>query len=879
MPLALSSDDVTTRIPDGIDQSAISETMQEEGNTEKLWDDLEFIPDKPNCKTWEEFNDGQTVAHRPMFISEAGSSAYDSLLQETVDYLQLGNSDIALVNQQAYFSCLLHVALAQESELFKKDDQSVEFASTLANIRIPGYSRQVLSDVEKECAACGKVAMDLALFSKQLYSQQPSHCAVAFASAINQVLEAVRKHAVIDAPAPRSILNLQNTIRNMFAILRPLEILSREMNGSSTDEEVLTILFNYASLSDNSDTYTRDVSREMLQIVSQTWIEFIEEWIGTRPERGIPLTLKDIGAAKGFVKVDMESFTDDFGREVQSVDFAIVEASVPEFMPADVATCVFQTGRNLRFIKTFHPSHVLAQDGIMAKLTPPKASWLYNWSNILQLETEMAAYRDRVAAAIASVSRDGMIHEVPPTSRYEPVALEFFGYSDTELEARLQASIHALNKPPQYQEQNDAFSEIIQKRLQEETASVVTAGQEPHWSLVPALSFGSIALIQAQLVGRASLKLLFDKHDLHMHLNLQHQFQLLGNGIFCSRLSHALFDPDLETTERRAGVAREGGVMGLRLGGRDTWPPASSELRLALMGVLKESCDSVAATGTSRYVRGQQELPGDLSFAIRDLPEEDIQRCKDVDSLEALDFLRLSYTTPPELSAIFTPMVLVQYDRIFKLLLRVLRMLYTVNMISRDINFGWGRFSYVDDVRYRFVREANHIVTCISAYFLDSGVSIPWKKFEQGLKKIRSDLDIPFAQQGAMSDVTGPQQVHELQEIMLQQITQNLFLRKRQQPILELLEGMFSCILRYAKYTRLEELRRHKEILELEEPTAIYNDFKKHVQMFLIVCRELSEKAKLSTGGKDRDMAQDSADAGLLLQLLAKLDLFDYYAN
>lgn len=879
MPVALGSDAATTQIPDDNDKSTAEETIEEDNNADKIWEDLEFVPEKPNCKTWEDFNDRRTVAHRPMFLSEAGSSAYDSLLQEPEDYLQLGNSGVRLVNQQAYFSCLLHVALAQESELFKKDERSAEFISTLANIRIPGYSRQVLYAVEQECAACGKLAMDLATFAKKVYSQQPSHCAVAFASTVIQVLDVIRKHAVVDTPTPKSILNLQNTIRSMASILRPLEILSREMNDSSTDEEVLTILFNYASISDNSDTYTRDISREILQIVSCTWVEFIEEWIGTRPERGIPLSRKDIGTGKGFVKVGTQTFIDDFGREIQDVDFVMVEANIPEFMPPEIAASIFQTGRNLRFIKEFHPQHSLARDDVLSELAPPKASWLYNWSDILQLGAEAAAYRDRAVGAIESAPQNKSPQEVPVLGSAAS-ALTFFGCSDDELEARLQVSMQTLNLPPQHPQRDGPLAGIIQRRLQAETASAVTAGQEPHWSLVPVLSFGNLALIQAQLVGRESLKLLFDKHGLHMHLKLQHQFQLLGNGLFCSRLSHALFDPDLETTERRAGVAREGGLMGLRLGGRDTWPPASSELRLALMGVLKETCDSVTVVaGKSSHTRGQQELPGDLSFAIRDLSEDDIQKCRDVDSLEALDFLRLSYTSPPELSAIITPMALLQYDRIFRLLLRVLRMLYTVNMIFRDINFGWGRFSYVDDVRYRFVREAHHIVTCISAYFLDSGVSIPWTKFEQGLDRVRSELDIPFAQQAATTAIIGPQQVCELQETMLDQITQNLFLRKRQQPILELLEGMFGCILRYAKYMRLEELRRHQELKELEEPAAIYNDFKKHVQMFLIVCRELAEKARLSAGSRDRDSARDTADASLLSQLLTKLDLYDYYAT
>ena len=71
-----------------------------------------------------------------------------------------------------------------------------------------------------------------------------------------------------------------------------------------------------------------------------------------------------------------------------------------------------------------------------------------------------------------------------------------------------------------------------------------------------------------------------------MHLGLQRSFHLLGDGVFVSRLTAALFDPEQASTERERGVMRSGTGMGLRLGSRGTWPPASSELRLALMGIL-----------------------------------------------------------------------------------------------------------------------------------------------------------------------------------------------------------------------------------------------------------------------------------------------------
>lgn len=834
----------------------------------------------PSCKAWEDFNDGLTLAHRPMFISEAGSAAYDRLLAEPEDFLNMKNAEVPVVEQTAYLSALLQLALAQDSRLFRREPNTTTFVPVLGRMRIAGYSALIIEELEKESAACGKAMLDLASFAKRIYNKRASRCIVAFASAITRTIQLVHEAVILNTSPPKSILQLQHIIRNIAAVLRPFQKVSREMNTSSTDEEMLTILYNYASLSDNDESYARDVSRELLQTISRSWIEFMEEWMGTANETGVLLSKTDVGSRKGFIAVVAETVTDDFGREAEDVDYRLVQSGLPEFLPNDIAQSLLQAGRNLRFIRSFHPAHLLARQEAVVSQRPPKVQWVYCWADVLELAQEVKSYRERLVAAIANYDTAA----IPPQTELSDAAdvLQFFGASQDELEKRFAASMQLLSQPAQTNKDCDVMGDIIRCRLVSESSPVVNADEEPHWALLPALSFGSLALAQAQVVGRECIKLMFDKHNLLGHLQLQRSFQLLGNGMFCSRLSHALFDPDLEASERQRGVAREGGVIGLRLGGRDTWPPASSELRLALMGVLKESHMNETDSAWKYTFRDTQEMPGDLSFAVRDLSEEEIAKCMDADSLEALDFLRLSYTSPPELQAIITPMHLLQYDKIFKLLLRVLRMLYVTNVIFRDVNLGWGRFSFVNNVRYRFVRESQHAVSCIASYFLDVGVAGPWASFERSLANIRADLDKPFAAEITASSVTGPEHIQELHSAMLQQITQNLFLRKRQVPILELVEGLFTCILKYKKYIRLEDLGRLEEVRALQTPEGLYQDLKQHLQMFLVVCRQLSDKAKASSAKKAEESERDEqgiSGAGKLEQLLTKLDFYDYYAQ
>jgi hypothetical protein len=451
------------------------------------------------------------------------------------------------------------------------------------------------------------------------------------------------------------------------------------------------------------------------------------------------------------------------------------------------------------------------------------------------------------------------------------------------MEQRLLESMNQLNQPLETTSSNDSLSRIVR-------ASLSSAGEEdagasdntPHWSLIPVLSFGGIAAVQARIVNRESLRLLFEAHGLQAHLKLQRDFQLLGNGLFCSRLSHALFDADLETAERQAGVAMEGGVMGLRLGRRDTWPPASSELRLALMGVLIEAYDSQRAARipvSTRIGSDDATLPGDMSFAVRDLSEEEIDKCMDPDTLEALDFLRLSYTTPPELRSIITPAHLMYYDRIFKLLLRILRMLFTVNELYRDTNSRLNTW-FEDNASYRFVRESQHFVSSIATYFLDSGVAIPWQTFERKLHSIREDLNKP-----ALSGETlaySPDQLCGMHSLLLERILHALFLRKRQLPVLKLLEEMFSLILQFAKGSRLQALGKVGEAEAAFDSAKMYSELRKKLQVFITVCRGLSEKARASSKTTNEGIAFDDfgiGDDSLVAQLLTKLDMSDYYCR
>ncbi|ERT02616.1 hypothetical protein HMPREF1624_00917 [Sporothrix schenckii ATCC 58251] len=441
--------------------------------------------------------------------------------------------------------------------------------------------------------------------------------------------------------------------------------------------------------------------------------------------------------------------------------------------------------------------------------------------------------------------------------------------------------------------------------------------------------FETAIAAQSRHINRECMRLLFGVHGVRKHIELQREFQLLGNGMFCSRLSHALFDPDQAGAERSTGIELSSGGLGLRLSSRngENWPPASSELRLALMGVLAESYYQGRKSESNEIpasagAGGKHELPGGMSFAVRDLSVEEMDRCMDPDSLEALDFLRLSYKPPSALLSIITPDILAKYDRVFLLLLRVLRMYYLVNQLFEDDLQSRVRnraprpgpsrnksyFGHEENVCMRFRIESRQFVANIMAYFLTTGVDTPWKRFEAWLDDVQQGLAEPEQEQGtttatnsAQADQASPDKLRERHEQALDEIMLALLLRKRQQPLLFLLQGIFGLILEFAKGSR--ELSRaegtgiggHKSsedaalgaLLTAHQVKAkkLYASFRKKVAAFLAVCRGLSEKEAESVARKDYQQQQEYQDGSRagegssLSKLLLMLDYNGSYSS
>ncbi|KAI0479004.1 hypothetical protein GGR56DRAFT_632916 [Xylariaceae sp. FL0804] len=856
-----------------------------------LCDNVPWQASAAEFKTWDGFEKSTAAPNTSLFITEAGAAAYDAALTSTEDPLGLKNTAHSVVQTNPYAAGLLALVLGRGSVFFSWDDRKGCFTPNLDKMRILGHSTEVLRGLQACCLESGSATRFLSTYVRLTYRTHPSAVRVALAKSVDVLLLAVQRQFGYRGRRTRSLLQLQALVKPVHTILTYFKALVTKSSRCRTDEKILSLVFEEARALDDGSTLLSSLMRDVLSRASEPWTDFAEKWIGVKPEEGIQLT-KD-GPGKSFVKVENIALTDDFGFETEEPDYVLDENRMPSFIAGETATTMFEAGRNLRLLRTHHPDHPLCDTALVLSSNPPCFKWRFDWESMSQLQEAAVSYerhlfgkiRDWVPGtnSILTQYARGTMQNSEADGR-----LQFFGHDSAQLEGRFLASIELLNQPPFAVFEQNSLSNLVETGLCRQTNDLQQSNAEfaPHWSLIPLHSFNPLVAAQARIINREYMRLLFRDHGLREHIRVQKEFQLLGSGLFCSRLSHALFDPDLDTAERQAGVAMTGGVMGLRLNGRESWPPASSELRLALMGVLNESYLPEPASEPPRPVKEAQALPGDLSFAVRDLSPEEIDKCLDPSSLEALDFLRLSYKAPAPLSPIISTAILVKYDKIFRLLLRILRMLYVVGQLYRDTSKGMNQGLEVTDTWLRFRFEAQHFVTSISTYFFDTGIEIPWKHFETMLdgEESRVHADTPDY---IDAHVLSPDGVREVHEQTLDHIMSVLLLRKRQQPVLYLLEEIFALILRFSHQVQLEVAGKVEGGATSSLIRRIYETFKKKLDIFITVCRGLGEKGEgmgnrparreMAMGGSKRDEGRGKENT--IERLLMMLEMSGYYSR
>ena len=767
---------------------------------------------------------------------------------------------------------LLQLGLGRDSLLFRYDQEKETFQPYIGDGRMSGYSLEAFKSLSDTFIGYGNQTRRLRSFIEEAQvSGRSSPALVALVGSFSAILATVQVENGNVPNSSRSLLELQSLFEKPGLILAWLSDIVRKVNGANTDEELLSRLFQVAENSEHTAAWLRPMVFQILASASRPWLESAGDWLGLNTKSGF----RSQGHPPSFVKVTEGAQKLEAGRGVSECEYEFNPLSMPSFIAEEDARIIFETGRSLRMLEAHRPEHLLLRPPLSSSIEKPSLEWQFSWAQVEKIQARAKEYELNLQKAIKDFDLLGQIapleHEHGGDSKQN--GIETAGLSEEMAKAYISASIAAFEKP--LPALTAGFSDEPSNLSTFDGCGTSDMPEEeiftPPTSLLPVLSFNPFISAQAHLINQACLRLLFKEYNLRSHFSILNRYSLFGDGVFASRLSHALFDPEIPTAERRRGHSRAG-TSGLKLGSRETWPPASSELRLALMGILTDSYWDTGLRESASLFR--EELPGGLSFAIREMSEDELQRCMDPNSIEALDFLRLQFKPSSPLDVIITPSSLLKYDAVFKLLLRAVRMLFVVSQLFQDTK---DRARCSDFKAQRFRIESHHFVSAICSYFFD-GVQANWSILEQKLKDTEKELD-----RGGTESIS---KLREFHERVLDRMMFTLILRKRQAQVMKLVEDIFSLILHFARHTRSEASGLISDADQTTNVAQMYEKFKKKARVFISVCRGLSERREqggTTSHNNLHDLSRDeeiSEDGGNTIgQLLLKFEMSWFYAR
>jgi len=815
--------------------------------------------------------------------------------------------------------------------LFTLDKASNRFRQAVEDGRMSGYTLASVQSLVQDFLELGNAVVGLQAFVDKTYAAHaPVQGLVALANATSVVLSAIEGYVTYQGDNVKSLLQLQNLYeRPRQIVLAVKEIV--DIAGSATlKEDLANTVFIKVQGMEESHQPILEILLQILARVSRPSLEMIEIWTGLR--RGLGSIELDFHTAQHNRPSDQTelstiALTADPGE-------SMVEKYLPTFISEETLTLIMETRKCLGYLNAHHPDHRLLKPETF-DIVPPQLEWKFAWEDIERIAKSAKEYESSLLAAVEECRHGHKVRSSGSADKQYAVPLvdQPFAWEDGDPLRYLEVSLNALDAPPVSGALPDKLFDITILHLENKAHFRPTPlSLSPPLSLTPRLSFSPLLHAQHNLLASAALYAILSQHDLRTHLNLHHAFSLCASGHFTSRLTSVLFSPDIEAAERHSGVSRIGrsGVgMGLKLGSgaRRDWPPDSSELRLALMGILGESwqamCNPSKTTSKSINSRNnshetihqprEADFPGNFSFSIRHLPESEIQNVLDPHSIFALDFLKLSYTPRPSLAPMFPPKILETYDRIFRLFLRLLRMSFVVTQLyltttttsrshlrstrsARHHNHNSElppHHPAADDhlLRTRFRIEATHFITILSAHF-SSCAEASWQNFQTHLDELERQLATPAPSQSSSPSSSPPApppppnnkhnhnapaaaatlaSLTSLHASTLTSITASLLLRKRDREPVKLLEGICEDILCFAEFSVHGSGGGSGRDADADVG-KLYESFRGGVRQFMEVCWRMGEGEK--GGGNGEDEGAISAR-----ELVGKLDVGGYYAR
>lgn len=803
-----------------------------------------------HLRTWRGFQGKSSQECRSSLVSDNDAQYFDSILAAQDD------SDGTVMEPKTVFDGLVQLCLGRESTFFVFVAEDESFALRIDDGRMSGLSRPSFKSLYSTFLRQGNTTRNLHSFtSRHQRCESTSPTLVAIATAVSTLLEQLECQFLEASHDFNSLLQIQDLSKAQTRILEHLMDITSQVCSVDLEHDVLSLLFDVAQHAEHSSLDIREASLRILIAASAPWETAVNHCLGLVPN---PLVQSAFGEQVLDISSKDSAAADP---EIDSIDgfHALGFPKVPKFISRNESVMISELVQNLRLLQAHTPRHPILNLSSFMTTRDVRITWRTSWHSVEGMIEQIKEYKTEVQKATKAFDLGESFHEsIEVRAKIMPNNDIFSPMSKTSAMQYIHDSVTRIEASPGTSSRNDRFQGSLSQPLLREMSHVSAVEPfSPPVSLLPSLSFSPVIAAQAELVNRACLRLLFEDGGLRSHLSILSRFKMLSDGLFSSRLCHALF-------------SQSSNDSGLQLGYRTAWPPMSSELRLAVRGIPTDSYFTPDQSARTSMFR--EEIPGGLSFAIAELDENELARCTNPNSVYALDFLRLQYQAPLPTAAVITPASLIKYDAIFKLILRAKRILFVVEQLAADI-LTQRPLSYPQEKLYlRFRQQAYHFVSSICTYLFES-MATHWQRLDSRLAATEAVLE--------HNDLAGDSiaKLRRLHDCVLDEIMFSLLLRKRQSEVLQLLENIFGIILQFASSIRktLENRNGETEKTDDPNPTELFQRFQKKAKLFVTVCRGLSERK--TPNGTTETQSLGEVEKGSISQLLLRLEMNGFYAK
>lgn len=265
----------------------------------------------------------------------------------------------------------------------------------------------------------------------------------------------------------------------------------------------------------------------------------------------------------------------------------------------------------------------------------------------------------------------------------------------------------------------------------------------------------------ARLINMSLISVFFHDLGLATYLETCKLFLLLGSIHFERQVVSSLFDVDQASAfDNASSSSRAVVAMNQRLTAEGVWPPNDTLLSSALNTAVIETVSGMRRAHEDQLHRKSKtedavslafkDLDERLSFAIVEPRSISSSKAKgkpswtDPSSIDALDWLTLSFHPPPLISPLLTQVAQSRYQRLWNMLLRIKRCKVAMKA-AWACTFKSTSAAFTFDFRTRAVMqqfrwEANHFLDTFGSFVHEVGIESHWSQFMHRLEEVRKEV-------------------------------------------------------------------------------------------------------------------------------------------